>query len=421
MYNKKIDYRVTLILLIIVLNYIFDITTGILFSKGSLIAIVRAIFLYIIIFYLYLKENHIIKYNTYIFLLLFQTLIMLPISNNYLFAIQSMLKIFAPILLYPISIVAFNTERDLKFLAYSVWVGLFLLFLNFIISIFFNLGLDVYNVEGSFHSGNMYDNWNVYTYSLFYIPLIFYFLNKKANFVVKSIVLLISIFDLLVLFLSMKRTAMFGTLLGFVIIFWFYNNKTKILKLSFYFILILTLLWPYYSDLFYYRLSVREGRFEAEAIEKDARYNETFFIVDEVFNTDNVARMFFGSQVFNSPGNYASGELGDRPLHVDYYLIIHGHGLIGIILYLLIFYKIYRDFKKYWKFIPENNINKIIKPLFYTLLIVPFFTSIGGQITGITFRTLIFVGLGACVGYSKYACLNIQNNNQINYENSFYL
>jgi len=396
------------IILIIILNYIFDITTGILFEKGSLIAFVRAIFLYSIIIIFYSKHNYIVKYNKYIFILIIQTLIMLPLSNNFLYSIQSSLKIFSPLLLYPISIMFFKNENNLKVLAYSVFIGILILFINFILSIYLNLGVDVYNNEGNFYSGNMYDNWNVYTYSLFYFPLIMYFLNKKSNLFIKYSFIFISIFNLLVLFLSMKRTAMFGFVIGFFIFFWFYKNKLRIYKIIILFILLLFFLWPYYSELFYYRLSIREDRFEAESIEKEARFNETFFIIDEVFNTKNIPRMFFGYQVFNSPGNYASGKLGDRPLHVDYYLIVHGHGMFGIIIYFLIFYKILKDFNKYSKYLIENKIMKIIKPLFYTFLIVPFFTSLGGQITGITFRTLIFVGLGACVGYVKNVYLNSQ-------------
>ena len=74
---------------------------------------------------------------------------------------------------------------------------------------------------------------------------------------------------------------------------------------------------------------------------------------------------------------------------------------MGLGLYLNIFVVMYFHFKKYIRNIVKNDFSKILKSIFFVLLITQFATSFGGQMYAITFRSIIFLYLGAIIGNLK--------------------
>ena len=105
-------------------------------------------------------------------------------------------------------------------------------------------------------------------------------------------------------------------------------------------------------------------------------------------------------EAFNSAGTYAGGKFGDRQLHVDYNNIINTIGIVGLIIYLIMFIQIWRSFKKTLRgLIIKDKFSKTMKSIFYSFFIKQFITSVAGQMYNITFRMIVFIFLGAALGY----------------------
>lgn len=293
-----------------------------------------------------------------------------------------------------------NTFAQLRKLNQSILIVYLLLAFNFLISNVFKIGRGVYDDSGSFLVGNLRDNWNVFTYSLMLLPLLLLQFEKKSK--IKYITIILFIICAIILFLSIKRTAIAGLVVGLLIYALLNLNLGKLLKRAVYIVVFIVLSFLLYGDLFLQRLDARSDRFESNAIEREGRYQETFYVWEEVLNFENPVKSIFGFEAFNSSGNYANGRFGERNLHVDYNLIVNTIGLFGLFLYLLFFYQIFRKFKliKSKSKIPLF----LYKPLigvFFALFSVQFLTSFGGQMYAVTFRTIIFIYLGAILSILK--------------------
>lgn len=396
--NKK--KQVNSLILIISINIIFDVITGVLFSKGGTISLVRAFVIYSVILYNIINKPMILKYNIYIVLLIFQTVILLFVSNDFAYAIRYSSKVFASMLLYLIAFDSFTKSEDIVKLSKSIVLIYAVLIFNYIISNVLNIGVDVYSSGGDFLNGNLYDSWNTFTYALIYSPLVLSStIRRKRLFYLYFIIIIL----LIILVMSMKRTAIAGIILS-VLIYYAYgvkNRSSKYNKVIIVSLLVLLFASPLYMDKIENRFYTRSDKMNIQSVSQETRYAEIDIIVAEVFNSENMLRMLFGDQAFNSPYNYANGAYGNRQLHVDYFVLLHGNGLLGLILYLMVFYTIFRDHKRYFNYVPKDKMGLILKPLFISLFLVQFLTSFGGQFYGITFRSLIFIGLGAINGYSK--------------------
>jgi hypothetical protein len=257
-------------------------------------------------------------------------------------------------------------------------------------------------------AGNLSDNWNLLTYSLILFPMIY---NQYPKTKIPKNISLILFFVLVVfVMLSMKRTAIAGLVIG-LLIYGYHNLKLK----SFLRVVILSGVflgasYPFYSPILEKRFEARSDRFEEGALEEEGRYQESFFVWEEVYEFKDPIKQLFGLEAFNSRGNYANGLFGNRILHVDYNAIVNTIGIVGLLLYFLIFYQIFIRFKRFYKKVSLLSIpfKKELKGTFYALLITQFVTSFGGQMYAVTFRMIIFIYLGAIIGLLKSNIMSTQ-------------
>ena len=154
---------------------------------------------------------------------------------------------------------------------------------------------------------------------------------------------------------------------------------------------------PIFNNVLTTRIENRGDRIEGsvqEIVESEARYEETIYVWAEALSFDDPIKSFFGMQAFDSVRNYASGMFRNRQLHVDYNLILNTLGLFGLLLYFNMFLVIYFHYKKIAKGLISTQYTKVLKAIFYVLIITQFATSFGGQMYAITFRSIIFIYLG---------------------------
>jgi hypothetical protein len=156
-----------------------------------------------------------------------------------------------------------------------------------------------------------------------------------------------------------------------------------------------TLASPFLLNTVLAQLELREDRYSLDSYESEARYKETFYVSDEIFNLDNPIVMFFGKEFLNSPGNYAGGRWGTRQLHVDYNNLLLGSGVFGLLFYFYIFYSIFIYFKKVKPRFKNNTLTNLLITTFYVFFLTQFIISLSGQMYSITFRSFNFIFMGA--------------------------
>jgi hypothetical protein len=290
-----------------------------------------------------------------------------------------------------------NSIKKLIILNNSIIYIFVILIGNYIISQTFGIGKSVYTGGDDFLVGGMDDNWNVFTYSVLITPLVLNFISNNNS--KKIIALLLSIATAMLVFVSLKRIAITGLVAGNFIRFTLAPKVKIAFRVILATALILLITLPLYENLIKARLEARSSRFEQGSLERESRFLETFYVWEEVFSFENPAKSIFGLEGFNSVGNYASGRFGGRNLHMDYNLIVNTIGLVGFIIYFIIFIEINYKFKKAYKNSKLNlDTKKQLKATFYMLLITPFITSIAGQMYHISYRLIVFVYLGSIIG-----------------------
>jgi hypothetical protein len=147
------------------------------------------------------------------------------------------------------------------------------------------------------------------------------------------------------------------------------------------------------------RLALRENVMVDKnySLDKEARWQETILIWDDISNYDKLTTVVFGKELFNSPRNYAGGRFGSRMLHIDYNRILHGSGILGLGLYLLMYLLVFKTFYFFYKR-SKLKIKKDIRALFLTYYILSLFISFSGQMDDLTFRSVLFIIMGGCIG-----------------------
>lgn len=407
MFKKFIEY-------ILPINLLFDISLA-FFEKGGIIPVFRAaIMLGLLIFFLinYSKSN---KYFSVAILFSVYVLITVVFSQDIIRSLSISLKVIISILSFSIGFNYFNTFLRLKTLNNSIVIVLIMILINFIFSTLFGIGEDVYTKEKDFLAGNLDDSWNVFTYSLLLSPLLLIQYQKQN---IKKVVLQILIFsNLIILILSIKRISIVGVVIGGLIYSYFNFNLYKNFKALLVVIVVLLATFPLYEKTLLKRFDARADRFQQNSLEEEARYMETGFVWNEIFAFEDPIEVLFGLEGFNSVGNYANGIFGDRNLHVDYNLIVNTEGVVGLILYFMIFIQIFFLYLK----VKNSNSKippKLFKPIngvFFAFILTQFATSLSGQMYMVTFRMIIFIYLGAILGimlrYSDETKKEIVNTN----------
>jgi hypothetical protein len=407
MFKKFIDY-------ILPINLLFDISLA-FFEKGGVVPIFRAaLMLGLLTFFLvqYSKNN---KYYSATILFSAYVLITVIFSEDVFRSLSISLKVIISILSFTIGFNYFNSFLKLKTLNNSIVFVLIIVLLNFFLSTLFGIGVDVYTKESDFLAGNLDDSWNVFTYSLLLSPLI---LLQYQNQNMNKILLQILIFtNLIILILSIKRISIIGVVIGGLIYSFFNFNLYRNFKALLIVLVVLLATFPLYEKTLLKRFDARADRFQENSLEEEARYMETGFVWNEIFAFKDPIEVLFGLEGFNSVGNYADGKFGERNLHVDYNLIVNTEGVVGLILYFVIFIQIFLLYLKV-----KNSNSKIppklfkpIKGVFFAFLLTQFATSLSGQMYMVTFRMIIFIYLGAILGimlrYSDESKKEIVNTN----------
>lgn len=254
-------------------------------------------------------------------------------------------------------------------------------------------GLEPENI-GLLGSGGMYVPGVV----IGLLPLILKVHNRKSE---KIFILGTAIVLYVFILLNVRRTAILIPILG--LLGFFYYSSPKIRLRIFYYLgigfLILLASYPLYSKVLDRRVEIRSerGRFEKDFYKTENRYQDFEDMINSIVSFEQPAKVILGIGDNLFVDNYAYGNTSGRMIHPDIPKIFYSMGLLGLLLYFLIYLSILREILK----IPSIGVLKDIKAGCFGLFIISVAISVNGSITIFSFRTFIFLLLGAFLGYSQ--------------------
>ncbi|MBL6660285.1 MAG: hypothetical protein ISP70_02210 [Crocinitomicaceae bacterium] len=197
----------------------------------------------------------------------------------------------------------------------------------------------------------------------------------------------------------MKRISIIAIVVGLMIHLIYSQNRSNIFFGLIISLLLIFVAFPIFESSLNKQMAARERRLTTQNLEEEGRYQETFIVLDEIIYQPNPFIFFFGKEIFNSPGNYANGRYGRRQIHNDYNVVLHGSGLVGLLLFiswpvpLFLFYKkIKRIAKHEFK---DKKLFDYISVTFLIFLIIGYVLSISGGINAILFNSVRVAIMGA--------------------------
>ncbi len=386
-----------------IINVIADSTHGYfswgLFNPGFLRTYI--IFAFIIAFYnKYFKQNQI--NNLIVFTLTYFLLLSLLTSDvAYTFSIY--LKYFMATMMFPIGYYYFNSLNKYKKLLNSLgWtLGLYGFFL--IIANIFGLGTSDY-LEGSVNFGA--GRVNATKAMMILLFPVFLLIRNEETKSKRIIFIAIFIIGIVFVFLGIKRSALLGVIVGFPLYYLLTPYKGKLIIYIFSLIVVLALMSPLFLDDAIMRFQARQeaGRFDLEQVEdEEARYIEIIKVKDAFINGDIIFKLF-GKEFFNSPEFFNTR----RMLHTDYATMLQGSGILGLGLFLYLYYLIIRKINFYRRVFWHHKKISDILSIMFVVVVVLLITGISGSVTTIGLRSIVFLFLGGSFSYIEHEYYKIR-------------
>lgn len=399
---------------ILIFNILVDTITGFVdpgeTATNDVLAVGRAIITIIfLIIYFKFYFSTLIKDFKPIFLFFILVLILIPFSSKIITSLNGSIKIIITYSMLPIGFYFFKTRKALERLNNSLFWVIFFVVINFILANIFQIGHTSYSKYAEFYAGGFHVGaLNTLALCLILVMFIYKSIDIKKKGMLFVLIPLLLIF----LVLSMKRAPIFASFLGLIIFFWYSKVKGTIIKIILAFATLIILAYPFYAHILEEQLFSREKQLQINVIEKEKRYLEIGMVTDDIIYSSDLSIFLFGKEIFNTIGNYAGGTFGPRALHTDIALILNSTGIIGFVLFIYIYFFIFNKFRKLEKnadrFISQDDILYLsLKPLFYSLFIVSLAISFSEGILAVTYRSVLFIYLGAIMGTYE----NILKNN----------
>lgn len=396
----KNKYLLAIVLSSPLIHSIADSTTN--YFEGEIsTGLIRGVLLLVVLLLLsgHLKFKGI---TFWIYIFLFYTAFLIPTSSNILAALNEYVKVFISMMMFPIGYYLINDLNKLNKIISYIYLGALIIILQLIIAQIFSLGDSVY-LEDSFYLGGGIVQ---VTYTLVLVvlisPISFLQKNNKQTDVVKYLIILSSI---LITLIALRRISIAALVGGYIVFLLYSGHKKYLLKYSLIGVLFLVALYPFYGAELDRRIDARN--MGERQITEESRFGETIAVYEEIMYGD-IEHILFGSDLYNSGEYFANHPSyyfifgGGRQLHVDYNIILHGAGIIGFFFYLIVHLKILLKIYK-TKADTSNRLSKEFKAILYSLFFILVFIPLSGSISGVGFRSTLFLLLGSMISILTYS------------------
>jgi hypothetical protein len=199
--------------------------------------------------------------------------------------------------------------------------------------------------------------------------------------------------------LNVRRTAILIPIIGFVSYLIFSRAQVRVIRYLILFSVTLAILAPVYRPLLEKRIEARaeRGRFEKGFMKTESRYIENLRLFQQIREFDEPMAIItgIGHNIFAE--HIENGKIVRRMYHSDTAKLAYGAGLIGLLLYFVVYGQLLYMILK----IPRIRVLNQYRAGALTLWTISFFVSFNGSISLITFRTMSFLLLGAFLGMAR--------------------
>lgn len=366
------------------------------FSTYSILTYYRAIVLAILLGMIY-KELKVTRNNLAIYVFLSFLILIVFTSEEFIYSIKVYLQIFFSLMMFVVGYKIVNSYEKLSRLNYSLYWVIIGSVLATSVGYIFNVGrsleytvTDTYEGDkiGLLGSGGLY----IGALALSLLPSIVTFKDRRVNnFILYSCSLILYVFILL----NVRRTAIVIPILGLSVYVLFTPQKLKIFIPVLIGSIALFIFSFLYGDLLEQRFSIRaeQGKFESDFYKEESRYIENLVLIEEIISFEDIGKSLFGMGNNAFAEHIKNNEVIKRMYHTDTAKLLSATGIVGFFLYLNIYVLFFRLLRKKRKRLDPNQ--KKLRAFALSLIIISVFASLNGSITLITFRSGLFLYLGA--------------------------
>jgi len=284
-----------------------------------------------------IKDNtHFIKANVFAIMLIIYFAVLMGKSSNLIKVRQEVFNVmwmFFLIPLIPMVFKKYTREVIMKELGICACILLGIFIINTGLSSMLNYNIhSMYGITSGVLYGNLYaTDFNIIAVAIFLLLL-------RAIRTKNILFLVVSVLALALISLTLRRSVIGLSILGaglVVFLFFIQNIKTA---------MIFGIVAIVAGGLFFTKtkfLSSFNERYELRqlderALDEEKRLYEYELIYRDMFIHHRYSA-WFGYGLLDSPGHYGDGKLYDRSLHSDMTSIAHSSGVLGLVLYLLMF------------------------------------------------------------------------------------
>ena len=347
--------------------------------------------------YLVLRYLHqVLKFSWSLAVLAIYTIILLVVQEAPIDAYTEWAMIFESRFLFPLAFILLADHRSfIRLNKVILRIGiLFFFFLTLFLIV--GIGENQYGGEGGFTVG-AFKFGRIYTGSfvLLTLPVIWSQIHSRR---IPYIIPILALGILIILMISTRRSALVIVFIGLVFQLWFHRHQIgKILRWTFAAMLAVAACFPLYKDVLFKQLELRSHVFVEQQgldIESETRYEESIAVWRERIETSRPGLFIFGDHLFNSAGHYDNGIHGDRPLHLDLTVMLHGSGLLGLLLYLVFYFELFFRYLRTSTGIRSPEIHAAFLGYFASLVFLLF----SGGMTSVTFNMMAALYIGSILG-----------------------
>jgi hypothetical protein len=309
-------------------------------EKSKMIGIYHAIFLFLLLYYVI---NHLpfLKRNVFYIILILFFSFQLKIIDDFKserMLIISFYWLFTVIVLAPEICKNYTKEQVFNELSKASFLILFFFILNSSLATLFGY----YPMRGyRFTSGVSFGMITTSHYNV--LPLAIFLVFRKGLSQKNFLYLVVGVASLFLTMLTLRRVAMLLSVFGVLVAMIELLNFKQIKQFAMYFLIFgvitaVVLKTTGFVDAFQERMERRN--LVDRDFEEEGRFKEFGLLYKDLFVYYDYDP-WFGYGPLSSKGNYGKKIFGNRPLHSEIPLLIHGFGFFGLFLILSLYFMVF--------------------------------------------------------------------------------
>jgi hypothetical protein len=369
-------------------------------SRSFIIPFQYALMAFAIIYVLYYKRLYTKNrmYGYFVAIILYYGILSL-FSSDLSLTFNYMIKFVLPL---PFFAVGYSAFRDLETFKYFIERSavLLLYFVVYIIVVsIFRIGPGIYRY--TLVTTGYYGIQGLYIPT--FLVIIYLFATASYKLHNRRWIVLLSALTFAIQIIILKRTNIMLLIIG-VLLYLFYTMRGNFRKVIPALILLAVVFYGVTStEWFESSYMSRYSRFSQDySLTEEGRFMEYSFVWNQI--SKSADKLIFGTkEVFNDweTLSYEWKVGGQRQLHSSYAQLLWNGGLLGIMIFLMYKYSIFKKLTLYYS---RTEHSRHLRKLGISLLILVLLNDLSGGITYLTYNTFIYILFGALlrIGREEY-------------------